>query len=73
MGLKHERIQPEKLYVRGGSKPLYSHVTAIEGGRKLIFNSRRLGEFALAYHSCRRHCRPHPGRPDPIERRCPTW
>ena len=40
----------EKLYVRGGSKPLYSHVTAIEGGRKLIFNF----SFALTWRICAR-------------------
>ena len=32
------------LAVNSPRAPL-SHVTAIEGGRKLIFNSRRLGEF----------------------------
>ena len=46
MSLKRERIQPEKLYVRGGSKPLYSHVTAIEGGRKLIFISGQVARDA---------------------------
>lgn len=39
MTVTRTKIQPSKLFVRGGVAPLYSHVMAIEGTKKLIFIS----------------------------------
>lgn len=39
MAVTRNKIQPSKLFVRGGVEPLYSHVMAVEGAKKLIFIS----------------------------------
>jgi 2-iminobutanoate/2-iminopropanoate deaminase len=37
MSVKRDRIQPSKLFVRGGVEPLYSHVMAVSGTGRMVF------------------------------------
>jgi enamine deaminase RidA (YjgF/YER057c/UK114 family) len=37
MSVQRKRIQPDKLFVRGGVEPLYSHVMSVSGTGRMVF------------------------------------